>query len=102
MGLLAALTKRFGAVSLLMDCYTEFAARASRYKNPVNEVGVTRLWGVDDPRKLERGTWLAFLRERGEKSLPPVRVRNARFSVLRRWGRCTIIKKHKIGGAAWN
>ena len=55
-----------------MDCYTEFAARASRYKNPVNEVGVTRLWGVDDPRKLERGTWLAFLRERGEKSLPPV------------------------------
>ena len=67
MGLLAALTKRFGAVSLLMDCYTEFAARASRYKNPVNEVGVTRLWGVDDPRKLERGTWLAFLRERGEK-----------------------------------
>ena len=63
MGLLAALTKRFGAVSLLMDCYTVFAARASRYKNPVNEVGVTRLWGVDDPRKLERGTWLAFLRE---------------------------------------
>ena len=72
MGLLADLTKRFGAVSLLMDCYTVFAARASKYKNPVNEVGVTRLWGVDDPRKLERGTWLAFLRERGEKSLPPV------------------------------
>ena len=43
-----------------MDCYTVFAARASKYKNPVNEVGVTRLWGVDDPRKLERGTWLVL------------------------------------------
>lgn len=63
LGLLAALTKRFGAVSLLMDCYTVFAARASKYKNPVNEVGVTRLWGVDDPRELEQGTGLAFLRE---------------------------------------
>ena len=43
LGLLAALTARFGTVSLLMDCYTVFAAKASKYRNPVNEVGVTRL-----------------------------------------------------------
>ena len=63
LGLLAALTARFGTVSLLMDCYTVFAAKASKYRNPVNEVGVTRLWGVDDPRGLERETGLTFLRE---------------------------------------
>ena len=63
LGLLAALTARFGTVSLLMDCYTVFAAKASKYRNPVNEVGVTRLWGVDDPRELERETGLTFLRE---------------------------------------
>lgn len=41
--LLAFLHERYPAVYLLMDCYTEWAARASKYKNPVNEVGVTTL-----------------------------------------------------------
>ena len=45
-----------------MDCYTEFAAKASRVKNPINDVGVTRVYGLDDPRKLER-SGLRFLRE---------------------------------------
>ena len=52
--LLASLARRFGRVALLMGCYTEFAAKASKYKNPVNEVGVTQLYGVDDPRELEQ------------------------------------------------
>ena len=48
----------FRGVSLLMDCYTTFAAKASRYKNPINDVGVTTVWGMDDPECLE-----GFLRE---------------------------------------
>ena len=53
--LLADLTGRFGRVAILMDCYTEFAARASRYKNPINSVGVTQVYGLDDPHLLENG-----------------------------------------------
>ena len=33
--LLASLAERFSRVALLMDCYTVFAAKASKYKNPV-------------------------------------------------------------------
>ena len=59
---LAQLTGHFASVRLLMDCYTEFAAKASRVKNPINDVGVTQVYGLDDPRKLER-SGLRFLRE---------------------------------------
>lgn len=51
--LITRLCNRFEQVSLLMDCYTEFAARASKYKNPINEVGVTEVYGLDDPKRLE-------------------------------------------------
>ena len=43
----------FDRVHLLMDCYTTFAAKASRYKNPINDVGVTKVYGMDDPNALE-------------------------------------------------
>lgn len=66
--MLSRLAERFVRVTLLMDCYSVFAARASKYKNPVNEVGVTQLYGVDDPRELETGTGLVFL---GEYDLTP-------------------------------
>ena len=56
------LTAHFEKVHLLMDCYTEFAARVSRYKNPINQVGVTEVFGLDDPKVLE-SAGLAFLRE---------------------------------------
>lgn len=52
--LLAALTSCFSSVYLLMDCYTTFAAKASKYKNPINDVGVTEVYGLDDPRVLEK------------------------------------------------
>ena len=54
--LLAALENicsHFSSLSLLVDCYTEFAAKASKYKNPINDVGVTRVYGLDDPKWLE-------------------------------------------------
>lgn len=60
--LLAKLYAHFDQVRLLMDCYTEFAAKASRYKNPINDVGVTQVYGLDDPKLLEAGG-LQFVRE---------------------------------------
>ena len=61
--LLTDLTNRFNRVNILMDCYTDFAAKASKYKNPINEVGVTVVYGVDDPYTLEEGTGLSYVKE---------------------------------------
>lgn len=61
--LLGRLSSHFEGVTVLMDCYSEFAARASKYKNPINSVGVTEVHGLDDPRILEEGTGLSFVRE---------------------------------------
>ena len=46
------LNDHFESVQILMDCYTEFAAKASKYKNPINDVGVTEVYGMDDPNCL--------------------------------------------------
>ena len=53
---LQELAAHFERVFLLMDVYTVFGARASKYKNPIRTVGVTRVYGVDDPEELTRGT----------------------------------------------
>lgn len=45
---LRALQDKYDKLHILMDVYTEFGAKASKYKNPVNDVGVTQLYGVDD------------------------------------------------------
>ena len=66
--LLAALTAHFSSVSLLVDCYTVLAAKASRYKNPINDVGVTQVYGVDSPDAYTIGTGLVF---DGEHCLTP-------------------------------
>ena len=52
----------FGEVRILMDTYTVFAAKATRYKNPINEVGVTQVYGFDDPKALEE-SGITFVRE---------------------------------------
>ena len=52
--LLATLANHFSKMYLLMDCYTTFAAKASKYKNPINDVGVTEVYGLDDPKSLEQ------------------------------------------------
>lgn len=66
-GLLAQLKNRFEQVALLMDCYTQFAAKASKYKNPINDVGVTQVYGLDDPKQLEN-SGLSFV---GEHDMTP-------------------------------
>lgn len=52
-GVLGRIAAHFSGVQLLMDCYTELAARASRVRNPINDVGVTRVYGMDDPGSAE-------------------------------------------------
>lgn len=44
---------RFGEVRILMDTYTVLAAKATKVKNPVNEVGVTEVYGFDNSTELE-------------------------------------------------
>lgn len=52
----------FGRIVLLMDCYTSLAARVSKYRNPINDVGVTEVFGVDHPEEMQQGG-LVYLRE---------------------------------------
>lgn len=53
----------FGEVRILMDTYTVFAAKATKYKNPINEVGVTEVYGLDAPESLLEGTGLSKVQE---------------------------------------
>lgn len=59
---LEQISAHFETVNLLMDCYTTFAAKASKYKNPINDVGVTVVYGLDDPRELESSNF-KFVKE---------------------------------------
>ena len=69
--LLGALGTKYPRLHVLMDVYTVFGARASRFKNPVNEVGVTRLYGLDDPESLLDGL---PVRVNAEHSFTPDRL----------------------------
>ena len=62
--LLRSLGARFSRVRLLMDVYTVLGAKATKYKNPINTVGVTHVFGVDSGEAAAAGTGLRFLRER--------------------------------------
>lgn len=53
----------FEQVELLMDCYTIFAVKASKYKNPINDVGVTNVYGMDDPKQVETANGLTYIKE---------------------------------------
>lgn len=61
--LLKSVASHFESVNLLMDCYSVFAAKASKYKNPINDVGVTQVYGMDEPGVLAEKTGLTYVRE---------------------------------------
>jgi len=61
--LLKDLKVHFSQVSVLMDCYSSFAARASRYRNPINQVGVTQVYGLDDPKQLAAEAGVCYVKE---------------------------------------
>lgn len=71
-GFLVALRKKYRVLCVLMDIYTEFGAKASKYKNPVNDVGVTKLYGIDDMEGVIGGLGLRVVRE--HSFTPPVLV----------------------------
>ena len=45
-----------------MDFYTNMAAKLTKYKNPINEVGVTEVYGMDDPFVLQKDGF-TFIKE---------------------------------------
>ena len=59
---ISMLSDRFDRLSILMDCYTTLAARASKIRNPINDVGVTQVYGIDDPVVIERAC-VRFIKE---------------------------------------
>lgn len=61
-GLSEKLCTHFEQLSLLMDSYTVLAAKLSKYKNPINDVGVTQVYGIDDLKALEN-TEISFVKE---------------------------------------
>lgn len=64
----ANLCAHFDHVSLLMDCYTVLAAKMSKYKNPINDVGVTQVYGIDNPGLLGNDEF-SFVKE--HTMIPP-------------------------------
>lgn len=57
-----SLCAHFDSVALLVDCYSTFAARMSKRRNPINDVGVTEVHGIDSPDDYA-GEKLAFVSE---------------------------------------
>ena len=57
-----SLFSHFENIALLEDCYTSFAAKISKYRNPINDVGVTEVYGIDDPRDYQ-SEQIAFIKE---------------------------------------
>ena len=62
-GLLSSISEHFFSVRLLMDCYTKRGAKFSRYRNPINEVGVNVVYGYDRPQQLVNKTGFLFVKE---------------------------------------
>lgn len=52
-GLINSLKTHFSSINMLMDCYTELSAKMSKHRNPINDVGVTEVYGFDDPKAFE-------------------------------------------------
>ena len=60
--LLTNIEEHFASCEVLLDCYSLLAAKLSKYKNPVKDVGVNKVYGIDDPKLLETEN-IKFVRE---------------------------------------
>lgn len=56
------LCSHFEGLTLLVDAYSSFAAKMSKKRNPVNDVGVTEVYGKDEPQAYQTDK-LAFVKE---------------------------------------
>ena len=57
-----SLCSHFESIMLLVDAYTSFAAKMSKRRNPINDVGVTEVYGIDSPQAYQTEK-LAFVKE---------------------------------------
>ena len=57
------LCAHFEGLVLLVDAYSSLAAKMSKLKNPVKDLGVSKVYGVDNPRDYQ-SEGLAFVKER--------------------------------------
>ena len=57
-----SLCTHFESIMLLVDAYTSFAAKMSKRRNPINDVGVTEVYGIDTPQAYQSEK-LAFVKE---------------------------------------
>ena len=57
-----SLCSHFESILLLVDAYTSFAAKMSKRRNPINDVGVTEVYGIDNPQAYQTEK-LAFINE---------------------------------------
>ena len=80
-GLFGALRDKYPRLHILMDVYTVFGARASRFKNPIRDVGVTTVYGLDDIPGLLRGLDIRFKAE--HSFTPPALVNELKPSERR-------------------
>ena len=65
------LEEKYEKIHILMDIYTEFAAKASKYKNPINDVGVAKVYGIDHIENVIGDLRINFKKE---YSLTPMRL----------------------------
>ena len=62
-GFLRTLQEKYIHLHIFMDIYTEFGAKASKVKNPVKDVGVTNVYGLDDVEGLVQDLKISFKKE---------------------------------------
>ncbi len=65
--LFAAISEKFPQAEIIMDAYTSLAVKASKYKNPIKDVGAGASFGIDEPKIFERDK----LRFTGELCMTP-------------------------------
>ena len=51
------LDQHFESISLMMDCYSIKAAKLSKRKNPIHDVGVYNVYGIDNPELYQTDTF---------------------------------------------
>ena len=65
--LFAAVTEKFPEAEIIMDVYTEKAVKASRIKNPIQDVGALPSFGISEHSVFESGK----IKFSGEKEMTP-------------------------------
>ena len=61
--LFAKLRTHFSHLSVLVDCYTPLAAKLSKWRNPIKDVGDAEVYGIADPLSVAKDSGLPFLCE---------------------------------------